>query len=189
MNRRSRTLVVGLVIALVGTLVGASSVIAASKRHKVGVAAKATDEQTIVWRTGKRNRAYTTSTKWQVLPMPSGGCAVGSDVCESSSFPSPLISAKGPISLTFSGMFSQGPVEIRFRDGAHLMRPGAVNFRPEPMGNAFSFTFVSPRKGERPCEGPQLEWRSPTGQETRLNKATVVVHYKKFEPEQQVGCV
>src|SRR4051812_16025641 len=154
MNRRSRTLVVVLVIALVGALVGAGSVIAASKRHKAGVAEKAADTQTIVWRTGKRNRVYTTSTKWQVLDMPSGGCSIGSNLCSSSSFPSPLIFAKGPISLTFSGMFSRGPVEIRFRDGEHLMRPGGVNFRPQPMDNAFSFTFVSPRKGERLCEGP-----------------------------------
>src|SRR3954464_6264272 len=146
MNRRSRTLVVGLVIALVGTLVGAGSVIAASKRHKAGVAEKATDTQTIVWRTGKRNRTFTKSTKWQGLDMPSGGCAVGSNVCSSSSFPSPLVFAKGPISLTFSGMFSRAPVEIRFRDVDRLMKPGAVSFHPEPGSNAFSFTFVSPRK-------------------------------------------
>jgi hypothetical protein len=188
MNRRSRTLVVGLAVALVGTLVGAGSVIAATKRHKAGVAEKAADTQTIVWRTGKRNRVYTKSTKWQVLDMPSGGCSIGSNLCVSSSSPSPLIFARGPISLTFSGMFSRAPVEIRFRDVDHLMKPGAVSFRPEPGGDAFSFTFVSPRKGERLCEGPQLEWRSPTGQETRLNKATIVVHYKKFEPDPQVGC-
>lgn len=188
MRIHSRSFVGALVVAVIATLVGATSVIAAS-RHKNGAATKATDEQTIVWRTGKGDRVYTTSSKWRVLPMPSGGCPVGSDVCASSSFTAPFVWAKGPISLTFSGMFSRAPVEIRFRDGEHLMRPGAVNFRPQPNGNAFSFTFVSPRKGERLCEGPQLEWRSPTGSEARLNAATVVVHYKSFQPDQQIGCV
>jgi len=189
MTRRLRILVGMLVIAIAGTLLGATSVIAASKRDKTGVANKAMDTQTIVWRTGKTNRVFTTGTKWQVLDMPAGGCPVGSKLCSSSSFPAPLVFAKGPISLTFSGMFSRAAVEIRFRDGEHLMRPGAVSFRPQPLGHAFSFTFVSPRRGERICEGPQLEWRSPTGQEVRLNKATVVIHYKKFEPKQQVGCI
>lgn len=173
---------------MIATLASATSVIAASKRHRAGVTEKAVDTQTIVWRTGERNRVYTTSTKWQVLDMPSGGCAVGSNACSSSSAPSPLVFAKGPISLTFSGMFSRGPVQIRFRDVERLMKPGAVGFRPESGSHAFSFTFVSPRKGERLCEGPQLEWRTPTGHEVRLNKATVVVHYKKFVPDQQVGC-
>jgi hypothetical protein len=185
MTRRFRILVGVLMIA---TLVGATSVIAASK-YRHGEATKAVDEQTIVWRTGKGDRVYTTSTKWQTLPMPSGGCPVGSDLCASSSFTAPFVWAKGPISLTFSAMFSRAPVEIRFRDGEHLMRPGAVNFDPRSMSNAFSFTFVSPRKGQRLCEGPELEWRSPTGDEVRLNAATVVVHYKEFKPQQPVGCV
>jgi hypothetical protein len=189
MNRPVRTLVGVLVIALIGALVGATSVVAASKRHKTGATEKAVDSQTIVWRTGNSNRVYTKSTKWQVLPMPGGGCAVGGNQCVFSSFTAPFVYAKGPISVTFSGRFSRAPVEIRFRDADHLMRPGAVNFSPRPMGNAFSFTFVSARRLERECEGPQLEWRSPTGQETRLNAATVVVHYKKFEPKQPGGCV
>lgn len=188
MTLRSKTLVVALVIALGASLVGATSVIAASM-YRHGEATKATDTQTIVWRTGRDDRVFTTNTKWQTLPMPSGGCAVGSNQCVSSSFTAPLIFSKGPISLTFSGLFSRAPVEIRFRDGDHLMRPGAVSFSPQRMSNAFSFTFVSPRKGERLCEGPQLEWRSPTGDEVRLDAATVVVHYKKFEPKQRVGCV
>jgi len=188
MNRRPVALIAAMTIALTGTFVGAGSVIAAS-RYKHGSADKATDEQTIVWRSGRGDRVYTNSTKWRVLPMPSGGCAVGSDLCVSSSFTAPFVWAKGPISLTFSGMFSRAPVEIRFRDGDHVMRPGAVNFRPQQGGNAFSFTFVSARKGERLCEGPDLEWRSPTGDEVRLNAATVVVHYKRFKPEDQIGCV
>jgi len=188
MTRRFRILVGLLVLAMTATLAGAGSVIAASK-YRHGAVTKATDEQTIVWRSGKGDRVYTSTRKWQTLPMPSGGCPVGSDLCTSSSFTAPFVWAKGPISLTFSGMFSRAPVEIRFRDGDHVMRPGAVSFSPQRMGNAFSFTFVSPRKGERLCEGPELEWRSPTGGEVRLNAATVVVHYKMFQPEQRVGCV
>lgn len=170
------------------TVTCATAVIAAGKPH-AGVRAHRVDEQTIIWRTGNDNRAFTTSKKWVELPMPTGGCVVGKSTCTASSFSEPFIDAKGPISLTFSGMVSRAPIELRFRDGDHLMRPGAVNFRPQRGGNAFSFTFVSPRKGERECEGPALEWRSPTGQEVRLNKATIVVHYQKFEPAQRVGCV
>jgi hypothetical protein len=33
-----------------------------------------------------------------------------------------------------------------------------------------------------------LEWRSPTGEETRIIKAAIVVHYKKFVPQEPVGC-
>lgn len=188
MGRKRTVLIGGLAASTAAVLICDTAVIAASKPH-AGVRSTRVDEQTIVWRTGKDNRAFTTSTKWQELPMPAGGCVVGKNYCVSSSFSTPIINAKGPISLTFSGMFSRAPVELRFRDGDHLMRPGAVNFRPQPGSNAFSFTFVSPRKGERLCEGPALEWRSPTGQEVRLNKATIVVRYKKFEPQQPVGCV
>lgn len=177
-------------IATTATLICATTVIAAA-HHDAGVRSHTVDAQTLMWRTGENNRVFTTSAKWEVLQMPAGGCRVGQppSQCGVSSIDSPPIYAKGPISVTFSGMFSRAPVELRFRDGDHLMRPGAVNFKPQRGSNGFSFTFVSPRKGERLCEGPTLEWRSPTGREVRLNKATIVVHYEKFEPTQPVGCV
>jgi hypothetical protein len=100
-----------------------------------------------------------------------------------------MVPAKGPLSLTFSGVFSRAPVELRFRDGARIMRPGAIKFRPMPGSRSVSFTFVSPRHGKRLCTGPTLQWRSPSGKQTRLNKATIVVHYKEFVPKKPVGCL
>lgn len=35
----------------------------------------------MLWRTSKGNRAYTTSTKWDTLQMPDGGCVVGESGC------------------------------------------------------------------------------------------------------------
>ena len=189
MSRTTRTLALTIAAALVATLLTATAVVAAG-RPKTGFATKATDAQTILWRTGKGNRAFTTSTKWQELQLPDGGCVVGESSCRGVAEPAPfMVWARGPISLTFSGMFSRGPVELRFRDGARLMPPGAVNFTPQPGSNAFSFTFVSPRKGTRDCQGPSLEWRSPSGQEVRLNSATIVVHYKSYEPDPSVRCL
>ena len=188
MRRATRTLAITIAVTLMATLLTATAVVAAG-RERTGIATKATDTQLILWRTGKKNRAYTTKTTWDYLPMPSGGCVVGQQGCLIATPPEFMLYAKGPISLTFSGMFSRAPVELRIRDGAHLMRPGRVNFSPGPGNNAFSFTFVSPRKGKRACEGPSLEWRSPTGKEVRLNKATIVVHYKKYEPDSGVACL
>src|SRR3954454_9273406 len=117
MTMRMKALACVIAVAATCTLVTASAVIAASGRPKAGQDTKAVDRQTIVWRTGKRNRAYTRSAHWSELPMPSGGCTVGADGCSGSSFDEPLIDAKGPLSLTFSGVFSRAPVQLRFRDG------------------------------------------------------------------------
>ena len=68
------------------------------------------------------------------------------------------------------------------------MRPGAVTFTPQRGNGAFSFTFASARRGKRECEGPVLEWRSPTGRQVVMDKATIVVHYKKYQPDNSVRC-
>jgi hypothetical protein len=182
MSRTTRTLVLTIATASAATVLTATAVVAAD-RAKTGMTTTGTDAQVLLWRSGEGNRAYTTSTQWQELQLPDGGCVVGESGCRGVAAPAPfMVWAKGPISLTFSGSFSRAPVELRFRDGARVMEPGRANFAPHPRDNSFSFTFVSPRTGKRICQGPVLEWRSPTGQEVRLNRVTVVVHYKSYDP-------
>jgi hypothetical protein len=165
-------------------------VIAAS-RSATGISSKSLDRQIVLWRTGRENRVYTTSTKWTPLPMPSGGCPLGRPeshcaVPEPSQFRLP---SKGPISLTFSGVFGGGAVEVRFRDGDRVMRPGAVQFKPGGPGEAsVSFTFVSPRRTERVCQGPELEWRSVSGDAVQLNRASIAVYFKRFKPAESARC-
>jgi hypothetical protein len=100
-----------------------------------------------------------------------------------------MLPSKGPISLAFSGVFGGGAVEVRFRDGDRVMRPGAVQFKPQgPGADSMSFTFVSPRKTERVCQGPVLEWRSVSGDAVQLNRASVAVYFKRFKPAESARC-
>ena len=179
-DQRSKAVAVAIAAALTATTLTATAV-AAARRPAAGITTKATDTQLILWRTAKDGPSSTTSKTWSELRLPSDG-----SIALPSEF---MLWARGPISLTFNGMFSRAPVELRVRDGARVMPPGAVNFTPQPGDNAFSFTFVSPRKGKRACTGPLVEWRSPTGQEVRLNKVTIVVHYKAYQPDESVRCV
>ena len=178
MRLATRTIGIATAAAVAASLLTATAVIAAG-RSETGTVAKATDTQVLLWRTGQDNRAFTTSKDWQILPMPDGGCTVGASSCVTTEPPEFILSARGPISLTFSGLFSNAPVELRFWDEQHYMEPGTVRFTPHPGNNAFSFTFVSTHEGDWGCGGPELQWRSPTGAEVLLNRATIVVHYKK----------
>jgi hypothetical protein len=179
-----------LTVLIASTLMSGTAVVAAAKhKHaKTGYTQQAVDHQRIAWRTGKKNRTYTTSKDWGILEMPSGGCRIGETVCAASSDPGLLIPAKGEFSVVFSGNFSRAPVELRLRDG-RVMQPGAVRFRPGHHNNSFSYTFVSPSHRERTCDQVIFEWRSPTGKEVRINEASVAVFYKAFTSDEPVGCV
>lgn len=187
MKQATRTFSVATAAAVTASLLTASAVIAATRSH-TGIATTPTDTQALLWRTGQDNRAFTTNKDWRTLPMPDGGCIVGASTCAAYTPPEFLLSATGPVSLTLSAVFTRAPVELRFWDGQHYLQPGAVRFTPRPGNNAFSFTFISTHKGAWTCTGPELQWRSPTGAEVRLNRATIVVHYKK-SPDTPRRCI
>jgi hypothetical protein len=66
-------------------------------------------------------------------------------------------------------------------DGGAVMHPGAVRFIPSAPHQSFSFTFV---QSVAPFEANDhhvfdVEWRSPTGRRTTLEKATLNLQYER----------
>lgn len=95
---------------------------------------------------------------------------------------------RGAFSISFSGEFSGGPVEVRI-PGA---KPGAVAFRrtgAEP--DSSSFTFVDNAGSEATCSTVDLEWRSLDGTPVSLEKGSVVIsyHYIGDKKASEIGCV
>src|SRR5438105_2489723 len=52
------------------------------------------------------------------------------------------VSNRGPVTATFSGEFSGGPVEIRVQEGKHILAPGAARVDKSVTDSA-SFTYVA----------------------------------------------
>jgi hypothetical protein len=66
-------------------------------------------------------------------------------------------------------------------DGGAVMHPGAVRFIPSNPHQSFSFTFV---QSVAPFEANDhhvfdVEWRSPNGKRTTLEKATLNLQYER----------
>ena len=94
---------------------------------------------------------------------------------------SPLTCSRGPVAVTVSMRLTGGPVGLRVlvdnvSEGAGILRPGAVRFRP----GASSFTFVGRVGPFEASDGHSfdVQWRSPTGQRVISSKATVVAQYR-----------
>jgi hypothetical protein len=94
---------------------------------------------------------------------------------------SPLTCSRGPVAVTVSMRLTGGPVDLRVlvdnvSEGAGILRPGAVRFRP----GASSFTFVGRVGPFEASDGHSfdVQWRSPTGQRVISRKATVVAQYR-----------
>ena len=75
----------------------------------------------------------------------------------------------------------RGPASVRIRqDGGPIIAPGAVRFVPAGPHDSFSFTFLA---NAAPFEANDnhsfdVEWRSPTGQQTTLERATFNLQYE-----------
>ena len=88
--------------------------------------------------------------------------------------------ASDELKVTVSVELSGAPAGFRVRIDRHLsMEPGRVRFVPAGTHDSFSFTFV---QGLAPLNGldrhfVQLQWRSPYGIATSLERATVAVAY------------
>lgn len=119
------------------------------------------NRQALTFRT---HAAATQSTTFRPLP------GVSPDTC-----------SRGPVAVTVSLTLAGGLVDVRVlmdnvAEGAGILRPGPVRFRP----GASSFTFVgqvSPFEAED-GHSFNVQWRSPTGDRVVAKKATVVAQYR-----------
>lgn len=151
-----KLLIAGLVLAFV---VGVpTAVMAASGTFRSSV-----DRQASRWTT---TTATTSSTTSRVVTSLSG-----LNIC-----------AINQVTATLSVELSGAPAGFRIRvDGGGLMQPGAVRFVPAGPGDSFSFTFV---RSVGPFENNDhhvfdVEWRSPTGARTTLQRATLNLQYQR----------
>jgi hypothetical protein len=98
------------------------------------------------------------STTWKDLKMtgkpddPNGTGESGADPL--------VVIAKGPVSLTFSGTFSGGPVQVRAVDNGQVLRPGPARFDPVAGDSSRSFSFVGPGRATATCRYIVINWRA-----------------------------
>ncbi len=91
------------------------------------------------------------------------------------------VCAYGEVTVTVSIELNGAPAGFRVRiDRSQIMEPGAVRFVPAGANDSFSFTFA---QDLRPLDGLdqhvlQLQWRSPCGIATSLERATIVIRYQ-----------
>jgi hypothetical protein len=85
------------------------------------------------------------------------------------------------ITATLSVELDGAPAGFRIRgDGRWLMEPGAVRFIPAAAHDSFSFTFTRHLKSLNKSDRNtfNVEWRSPLGLNTRLERGTLVLQYQ-----------
>jgi hypothetical protein len=91
------------------------------------------------------------------------------------------ICALHQVTATLSVEVNGAPASFQIReDGGPIIAPGAVRFVPAGAHDSFSFTFLA---NAAPFEandnhGFDVEWRSPTGQQTTLERATFNLQYE-----------
>ena len=91
------------------------------------------------------------------------------------------ICALNQVTATLSVELNGAPAGFQIRiDGGPLISPGAVRFVPAGPHDSFSFTFV---RSLSPFENNDhhtfdVEWRSPTGATTTLERATINLQYQ-----------
>ena len=91
------------------------------------------------------------------------------------------VCALGQVTATLSVEVNGAPASFRIReDGGPIIAPGAVRFVPAGDHDSFSFTFLA---NAAPFEandnhGFGVEWRSATGQQTTLERATFNLQYE-----------
>jgi hypothetical protein len=96
------------------------------------------------------------------------------------------ICASGKITATVSVELKEAPAGFRIViDRTKIMDPGAIRFIPASAHDSFSFTFT---QGLHPLDGLdqhlfQLQWRSPYGIATTLDRASIVLRYQNGSPD------
>ena len=92
------------------------------------------------------------------------------------------ICALHQVTATLSVELTRAPAGFQVRvDGGGTMSPGAIRFVPAGPHGSFSFTFV---RGVGPFEANDhhafdVEWRSPTGAATTLERGTFNLQYER----------
>lgn len=92
------------------------------------------------------------------------------------------ICALNQVTATLSVELNGAPAGFQIRiDGAGTMQPGAVRLVPAGPHDSFSFTFVN---SVAPFEANDnhsfdVEWRSPTGSATTLERGTFNLQYQR----------
>ena len=92
------------------------------------------------------------------------------------------ICALNQVAATLSVELNGAPAGFQIRiDAAGTMQPGAVRFVPAGPHDSFSFTFVN---NVAPFEANDnhsfdVEWRSPTGTATTLERGTFNLQYQR----------
>ena len=92
------------------------------------------------------------------------------------------ICALNQVTATLSVELNGAPAGFQIRiDGAGTMQPGAVRLVPAGPHDSFSFTFVN---SVAPFEANDnhsfdVEWRSPTGAATTLERGTFNLQYQR----------
>ena len=92
------------------------------------------------------------------------------------------ICALHQVTATLSVELNGAPASFQVRvDGGGTMQPGAIRFVPAGPHDSFAFTFVNP---VGPFEandnhGFDVEWRSPSGAATTLERGTFNLQYER----------
>ena len=92
------------------------------------------------------------------------------------------ICALDQVTAALSVELNGAPAGLQVRvDGGGTMAPGAIRFVPAGAHDSFSFTFV---QGVGPFEADDhhvfdVEWRSPTGAATTLERGTFNLQYQR----------
>ncbi len=150
-----KVLIVGLALAFI---VGVPTAVMAAS----GVFSSSLDLQASKWST---TTATTSSTTFKTIPALSG-----LNIC-----------ALNQVTATLSVELNGAPAGFQIRvDGDGLIQPGTVRFDPAGPHDSFSFTFVM---SASPFENNDhhafnVEWRSPTGRTTTLDRGTLILQYE-----------
>lgn len=103
-----------------------------------------------------------------------------------------IIKNRGSYTITFSGEFSGGPIEIRMR-GA---QPGPILFGDVAAAGgeqhtSYSFVFGDRAAAEGACSTIRAEWRSVDGGPVTLEEGSIVVSYRFVGDKRarEIGCV
>jgi hypothetical protein len=92
------------------------------------------------------------------------------------------ICALHQVTATLSVELNGAPASFQIRiDGGGTMQPGAIRFVPAGPHDSFAFTFV---RSVGPFEADDhhsfdVEWRSPTGAATTLERGTFNLQYER----------
>jgi hypothetical protein len=153
--KRRGWMLLGLVSAFA---IGAGSAALAGVAGGFGGRTFSPNQQDISWDT---NTSTMTTQRFQRMPL------------------TMYVASHGPATITFSGVFSGGPIALRIVNAhGRVLTPGAVTFDPAGRRRGFSFTFVADH-GTSDCTAYTPEWRSVTGAQVRLLSADTVATYHR----------